>query len=190
MLPLIIYLGGATFFPKSGSSKTNTVFAKATKTAAAPAKPVAKAAVKAPGNSSHPSKPVESRVASSASSHSLGHTAANSGSNHGNEAALKSEIQALKSSNEQLNLAMSELKTDMEGLEKERDFYFDKLRDIEVLLQEVEDSGKGNETTAAVFKILYATAEGFEAANDETEAAAQEATQQEMEVNNEDFESF
>lgn len=56
----------------------------------------------------------------------------------------------------------ADLKTDIEGLEKERDFYFDKLRDIEVLLQEVEDKGDGNSVSAAIFKILYATADGFE----------------------------
>lgn len=64
----------------------------------------------------------------------------------------------------------TDLKADIEGLEKERDFYFDKLRDIEVLLQEEEDKGQGTTLTAAIFKILYATADGFE-----TVTAADEA---------------
>ena len=31
---------------------------------------------------------------------------------------------------------------------------------------DLEDNGKGNDLTAAIFKILYATAEGFEAVED------------------------
>lgn len=68
----------------------------------------------------------------------------------------------------------ADLKSDIEGLEKERDFYFDKLRDIEVLLQEVEDKGEGNAMTAAVFKILYATADGFETVAAEDAHGAEE----------------
>jgi hypothetical protein len=59
----------------------------------------------------------------------------------------------------------NELRAEMEGLEKERDFYFQKLRDIEILMQDLEDNGKGNDLTASVFKILYATQEGFESEN-------------------------
>ena len=57
----------------------------------------------------------------------------------------------------------SEMKMEMLGLEKERDFYFNKLRDIEIMLQDIEDTGKGapDTLTKDIFKILYATAEGF-----------------------------
>lgn len=85
---------------------------------------------------------------------------------------LQSEIERLQTVND-------ELQTDMSGIEKERDFYFDKLRDIEMMLQDIEDSGKGNhhgdchernfvgnELTAKIFEILYATAEGFQPAED------------------------
>jgi RP/EB family microtubule-associated protein len=84
------------------------------------------------------------------------------------------EINALRLACDEQTKAYNELRTEMEGLEKERDFYFDKLRDIEILLQDVEDNGTGNELTASIFKILYATADGFEAVveteNPETEA--------------------
>lgn len=43
----------------------------------------------------------------------------------------------------------------MEGLEKERDFYFGKLRDIEVMCQEVVD--EGNPLIAKILDVLYAT---------------------------------
>jgi RP/EB family microtubule-associated protein len=76
--------------------------------------------------------------------------------------ASAAEIAQLRAANEESQRAFQELKQEMEGLEKERDFYFEKLRDVEVLLQEIEDRGEGNDTTAAVMKILYATADGFE----------------------------
>ena len=52
-----------------------------------------------------------------------------------------------------LYLQLDEMKATVEGLEKERDFYFGKLRDIEVLCQERE----GEEITTGILNILYAT---------------------------------
>ena len=60
----------------------------------------------------------------------------------------------------------------MEDLEKERDFYFEKLRDIEIVLQDLEDRGEGTSVSASLFKILYATADGFEPATSEGPAAS------------------
>lgn len=71
--------------------------------------------------------------------------------------ALVTEITVLNTARENSDKAFNELRAEMDGLEKERDFYFDKLRDIEIILQDAEDNGHGNEVTAEVFKVLYAT---------------------------------
>ena len=56
---------------------------------------------------------------------------------------------------EDLNTQVMESKLTIEGLEKERDFYFGKLRDIEVLAQEHENDG--NEIVQKILGVLYAT---------------------------------
>jgi len=63
-----------------------------------------------------------------------------------------------------LNAIILEKNLTIEGLEKERDFYFGKLRDIEVMAQEQE--GATVESTPGEFgqkilEMLYATEEGF-----------------------------
>jgi RP/EB family microtubule-associated protein len=60
---------------------------------------------------------------------------------------------------EELTLQLKEMKTTVDGLEKERDFYFSKLRDIEVLCQEHEQESP--EVLKSVMEILYATEDGF-----------------------------
>lgn len=65
---------------------------------------------------------------------------------------------------EELNAIILEKNLTIEGLEKERDFYFGKLRDIEVMAQEQE--GATVESTPGEFgqkilEMLYATEEGF-----------------------------
>ena len=65
---------------------------------------------------------------------------------------LQGKISGLESKNGELNLHI-------EGLEKERDFYFDKLREIEVLLQAKEETA--DPLVESIFKILYHTTEDF-----------------------------
>ncbi|KAJ7673700.1 hypothetical protein DFH06DRAFT_1318833 [Mycena polygramma] len=59
-----------------------------------------------------------------------------------------------------------ELSAHLEGLEKERDFHFEKLREIEILVQQqvevLEGDGKDDETLRKIQTILYSTEEGFE----------------------------
>ena len=58
---------------------------------------------------------------------------------------------------EDLNGQLLEAKLTIEGLEKERDFYFGKLRDIEVLCQEND----GSDFTQKVLNVLYQTEVSF-----------------------------
>lgn len=51
---------------------------------------------------------------------------------------------------------MMELKMTIDSLEKERDFYFGKLRDIEVMCQESEN-GEPNPIIQKILDVLYAT---------------------------------
>ncbi|XP_060758789.1 microtubule-associated protein RP/EB family member 3b [Neoarius graeffei] len=59
----------------------------------------------------------------------------------------------------ELNQQLMDLKVTVHGLEKERDFYFGKLRDIELICQEHES--ENNPVLAKIVDILYATEDGF-----------------------------
>ncbi|KAJ7926499.1 calponin homology domain-containing protein [Mycena leptocephala] len=65
-----------------------------------------------------------------------------------------------------LNGQVRELRAHLEGLETERDFYFEKLRSIEILIQPkmeaLEAGGQVDETLREIQKILYSTEEGFQ----------------------------
>lgn len=45
----------------------------------------------------------------------------------------------------------------LEGLEKERDFYFGKLRDIEVMCQDCDNNGHPPPIVQKILEVLYAT---------------------------------
>ncbi|KAG7200250.1 hypothetical protein KM043_017722 [Ampulex compressa] len=61
---------------------------------------------------------------------------------------------------EELSAQLMELKMSLEGLEKERDFYFGKLRDIEVMCQDC-DNGDPPPIIQKILDVLYATEDGF-----------------------------
>ncbi|KAI9611108.1 hypothetical protein H4Q26_008957 [Puccinia striiformis f. sp. tritici PST-130] len=92
---------------------------------------------------------------------STGMGAARATSRTGGTAGSQKEI-------ENLTTQLEEFKLSMEGLEKERDFYFNKLRDIEILIGARVDSKDGNvsevemENLKQMQAILYSTEEGFE----------------------------
>ncbi|XP_051510124.1 microtubule-associated protein RP/EB family member 1-like isoform X1 [Myxocyprinus asiaticus] len=58
-----------------------------------------------------------------------------------------------------LTQMVNDLKATIADMEKERDFYFGKLRNIELICQEKE--GDGDPTLQRIVEILYATDEGF-----------------------------
>ncbi|XP_057372806.1 microtubule-associated protein RP/EB family member 1-like isoform X1 [Daphnia carinata] len=62
---------------------------------------------------------------------------------------------------EDLNSQLMEMKLTLEGMEKERDFYFGKLRDIELLCQDVTQ--EDNPIIQKILAKLYATEDGFAA---------------------------
>ncbi|KYM94229.1 Microtubule-associated protein RP/EB family member 1 [Cyphomyrmex costatus] len=62
---------------------------------------------------------------------------------------------------EELSAQLIELKVSVEGLEKERDFYFGKLRDIEVMCQDCDNGGDPPPIVQKILEVLYATEDGF-----------------------------
>merc|ERR1711865_145010 len=85
----------------------------------------------------------------------------------------------------ELETMNAELRLTVDGLERERDFYFGKLRDIEILLQANQEGEDANqegeaatpqsETVQRIFKILYATEDDFEAESDAPETDRQDS---------------
>ncbi|XP_016394851.1 microtubule-associated protein RP/EB family member 3-like isoform X1 [Sinocyclocheilus rhinocerous] len=65
----------------------------------------------------------------------------------------------------ELNQQLLDLKLTVDGLEKERDFYFGKLRDIELICQENESDS--NLVLGKILEVLYATEDGFAPPEDE-----------------------
>jgi len=85
---------------------------------------------------------------------------------------------------------VAELKATVEGLEKERDFYFGKLREIEILCQ---NSDPSLEVVQQVFKIMYATDDSEEFVSQESvplEQDNQELQQEHQQEADEEIESF
>jgi len=60
-----------------------------------------------------------------------------------------------------LTLQVEELRLTIEGLERERDFYFGKLRDIEVIVGQHAETDEDKDISGRLLDILYATEEGF-----------------------------
>ncbi len=61
---------------------------------------------------------------------------------------------------------MNEMKLTVDSLERERDFYYGKLREIEVLCQSNDQVDDKNLVTDKILEILYATEDGFAVPDD------------------------
>ncbi|KAB7506950.1 Microtubule-associated protein RP/EB family member 1 [Armadillidium nasatum] len=72
---------------------------------------------------------------------------------------------------EELSNQLMDMKLTVQGLEKERDFYFGKLRDIEVLCQ---DEAESNPIVQKILDILYATEDGFAAPEEDVPPPAED----------------
>lgn len=81
------------------------------------------------------------------------------------KATQKPSMQANRLTSEpkvdELSNQVAELKLTVDGLEKERDFYYGKLRDIEVMCQENEPGSEKSNLIERILDVLYATEEGF-----------------------------
>jgi len=88
-----------------------------------------------------------------------------------NAAAAVADAELMKK-NAELTTKLAEMELGVVEIERERDFYFQKLRDIEVMLQVHQEKGEESEPDALiekVFKVLYATAEDGLVVNDDGE---------------------
>lgn len=71
---------------------------------------------------------------------------------------------------------IKELRTTVEAIERERDFYYVKLRDLEMLCQKEDEIAEKTIEKQRILDILYATEDGFAVPEDDgTGAAAAEA---------------
>merc|ERR1719186_257473 len=66
-----------------------------------------------------------------------------------------------------LTLQVEEMRLTVEGLERDRDFYFGKLRDIEVIVGQFAESDNDKDIAQKLLDILYATEDGFAIPEDE-----------------------
>jgi len=66
-----------------------------------------------------------------------------------------------------LTLQVEEMRLTVEGLERERDFYFGKLRDIEVIVGQCAENDSDKDMAQKLLDILYATEDGFAIPDDE-----------------------
>lgn len=112
--------------------------------AKAPSSMPTKAPSRATGYSSGPSASRTAQVSRGSSNRSL--------TPSGNGDAVQGRI-------DDLTTQLQDSKLTIDALEKERDFYFGKLRDIEVLCQEHDSDGVP--VLQQIMDILYATEEGF-----------------------------
>jgi TolA-binding protein len=82
---------------------------------------------------------------------------------------LTATVGDLEQQNEEVTATVADLEKAVIDIETERDFYFSKLRSVEVMLQVHQEQGDEGDTAGTVdkiFQILYATAEDGLEVND------------------------
>lgn len=88
--------------------------------------------------------------------------------------AAQADAQLLKK-NAELENRVRELEASMADIEKERDFYFGKLRNVELMLQVKQDKNfeesELESVVDSIFKVLYATADEDVAVNEDGEVS-------------------
>lgn len=102
-----------------------------------------------------------------------------------NNAAHQQEVAELKQQVTSLTDEQSELSQTIQALQHERDFYFGKLRQIEMICQEFENADVDpvlKDTCAKITEILYATEEGFASPDEVGEEAVDNVDNGEEEI--------
>jgi len=74
----------------------------------------------------------------------------------------------------ELQHQVDNMSASVEALEKERDFYYKKLRSIEIMCEGKEGEAEMGQLVAQIQEVLYAAEEGFEAVGDEENEAPEE----------------
>jgi len=89
--------------------------------------------------------------------------AANASANNGNAKAVA-----------ELEEQLQEMQVSVEALEKERDFYYGKLRSIEIMCTDKEGEDEMGLLVGQIFEVLYATEDGFQTTEGDEENEAPE----------------
>lgn len=107
------------------------------------------------------------RTTAPATKQAISRRAAPVSSNNGGDLGANHHINALELQKmEELESRMGEMKLTVDSLERERDFYYGKLREIEVLCQNQEQPEEKNPLIDKILDILYATEDGFAVPDD------------------------
>ncbi|XP_030369076.1 microtubule-associated protein RP/EB family member 1 isoform X7 [Scaptodrosophila lebanonensis] len=140
--------GAAKSLPGTGGSGIGSTYRRAPTSAARPAatatatKPTVSKVLPRTNNATPPGR--------------IGGASNNTGAVKKNDAGNAVSSQQI----EELSNQVMDMRLNLDGLEKERDFYFSKLRDIEILCQEADD-GETHPLIQKILDILYATEDGF-----------------------------
>ena len=117
-----------------------------------------------------PSVPASNKISRSSSMKSISTNPAVQNVAIPNSSSSNSASQPAAASNFQLaalTKTITELKLSVDEMEKERDFYFNKLRDIEILTQKISEPAVAESLFfKQITEILYTTEDGFEIPQD------------------------